>query len=168
VEAARLVLERNPQARFFLAGDALPVYRSLRTRLERLILARGLEEQVHLLGDLTRQQAAAFIQQLDILVIPSTAPEPFGLTALEGMAFGKPVIASDAGGPRDVVIPGETGLLVPAGDPEALAGAIVKLLDDEPYRASLGSAGKRRVAERFDARSSVTTVEGIYRALVTR
>jgi glycosyltransferase involved in cell wall biosynthesis len=168
VEAARLVGEQNRQAQFLIAGDALPVYRELRTRLEELIQARGLAGRVHLVGDLTRRQAAAFIQQLDILVIPSTSPEPFGLTALEGMAFGKPVIASDAGGPRDVVISGVTGLLVPVGDPEALARAIVRLLEDESYRDSLGRAGRRRVAERFDGRSSVTRIEGIYRVLVRR
>jgi glycosyltransferase involved in cell wall biosynthesis len=168
VEAAQRVLRRFPDAHFYLAGGCLPVYEPLRRRLEDAIRAGGTGSRVHLLGGLPPHQAAALLRQLDILVVPSTSPEPFGMTALEAMAFAKPVIASDAGGPRDVIVPGVTGVLVPPGDADALAGAICDLLERPERRVAMGEAGRRRLAERFDLRTTVASIEAVYDELLAR
>ena len=75
--------------------------------------------------------------------------EGFGVACLEAMAHGRPVVASAVGGLRDLVIDGETGLLVPSGDPEALRAALERLLADSELRRRLGEAGRERARERF-------------------
>ncbi|HOQ89417.1 MAG TPA: glycosyltransferase, partial [Candidatus Hydrogenedentes bacterium] len=76
--------------------------------------------------------------------------EPFGLVAVEAMAAGKPVVASRSGGLADIIVDGETGLLVPPGDPRCLAEAIARLLSDPNIRNSMGIAGRQRVEEHYD------------------
>ncbi|MBK9253813.1 MAG: glycosyltransferase [Proteobacteria bacterium] len=91
----------------------------------------------------------------------STAPEPFGLVVLEGMALGKPVVATAHGGPTDVIVNGASGYLTPPGDDGALARVLVELLADAALRERVGSAGRRRLHEAFTAASSVRALEGV-------
>jgi glycosyltransferase involved in cell wall biosynthesis len=98
----------------------------------------------------------------DALVVPSTLPEPLGLVALEGAAAGLPVVASDAGGLREVVEHGRTGLLVAPGDPAALASALDGLARDPGMASALGAAGAARVARRFTAARMVEELEALY------
>ena len=95
-------------------------------------------------------------------VVPSVWPEPFGQVAVEAMACGKPVVASATGGLKDIVVPGETGLLVPAGDVGALRAALARLIDDPELRRRMGAAGQVRAAE-FLARHVAAKVEDVYR-----
>jgi glycosyltransferase involved in cell wall biosynthesis len=89
-------------------------------------------------------------------VVPSLWPEPFGQVAVEAMAAGKPVIASAHGGLTDIVIDGQTGILVEPGDPAALHQAMIRLLDDAGSRRKFGSEGYARAKQRF-TRTQVTT-----------
>ena len=79
---------------------------------------------------------------LDILVLPSIQPEPLGLVVLQAMACGKPVIAICTVVPTEIVIDGETGLLIPPRDSVALARAIALLIDDPALRVRMGAAGR--------------------------
>jgi glycosyltransferase involved in cell wall biosynthesis len=83
-------------------------------------------------------------------VVPSVWSEPMGLVAVEAMLAGRPVVASDVGGLRDLIRPGVTGLVVPPGDPSALAAALDRLLDDPDARRRMGEAGRRH-ARQFEA-----------------
>ena len=85
----------------------------------------------------------------DICVAPSLWAEPFGMVAVEAMASGRPVVASNVGGLADSVVNGETGFLVPAGDPEALAEKLRALLDDADLRIEIGRRGRARVEDNF-------------------
>lgn len=96
-----------------------------------------------------RKDARQLIACADVAVVPSLWEEAFGLSALEPMAAGVPVIASNVGGIPEVVADGETGLLVPPGDVEALADALCRLLADRPLRQGLGDAGRRRARKLF-------------------
>lgn len=98
-------------------------------------------------------------------LVPSVWAEPFGLVALEAMASGRPVIASRIGGLTDIVLDGETGLLVPPGDAAALRAALARLLADPALRERLGQAGRSRVAE-FQAAAVLPRIERAYRALL--
>ena len=91
----------------------------------------------------------AFMQKIDILVVPSIAYESFGMVILEAMKHKKAVICSDFGGMKEVVETGVTGLVVPAGDDLALANAISILLSDGDLRYRMGSAGYERFNELF-------------------
>jgi glycosyltransferase involved in cell wall biosynthesis len=94
------------------------------------------------------------LARLDVLVVPSLVPEGFGLTVIEGMAAGLPVVAPDAGGPADIVTDGVDGVLVPPGDAVALASALRRLASDPPTRQRLGDAARRRAADFTPARSA--------------
>ena len=96
-----------------------------------------------------------------IALAPSVWAEPFGIVALEAMVAGKPLVASNTGGLADTVIHGETGLLVPPGDVDALAEGIRLLLLDPQLRAQLGQAAAQRAAE-YRASNVAQTVERAY------
>lgn len=100
----------------------------------------------------------------DVVVVPSTV-ENLPNTILEAMACGKPVVAFDAGGIRDAVIPGETGLLTPCGDVDALATAIGTLLDDDQMRQHLAAGALTRARMEYDARVQASRFEALYREL---
>jgi glycosyltransferase involved in cell wall biosynthesis len=102
-----------------------------------------------------------------VVAVPSRWPEPQGLVAVEAMASGVPVVASGVGGLAEVVLPGETGLLVRPGDAGALAGALDQLLADPALRLRMGAAAKVRAVD-FAAASVVPQViEAYHRARVT-
>jgi glycosyltransferase involved in cell wall biosynthesis len=90
-----------------------------------------------------------FYSSLDICVVPSIWQEPFGIVALEAMSSGRPLICSDVGGLGSIPVDGESGLVVPAGQPEPLAEAIRRLYEDIPLRESMAIAARKRVEEKF-------------------
>lgn len=103
---------------------------------------------------------SAIIARADAGVVPSRAPEAFGLAALEFMAAGIPVIASEIGALPEVI--GPDGILVPPADPAALADAMLRLIDSPELCARLGEAGKRRAAENFAYDKFVDSVIAVY------
>ncbi len=106
-------------------------------------------------------------RRCSLAVAPSTWPEPFGVVVLEAMAAGRPVIASRIGGLPDMVVDGETGVLIPPDDPAALRSALERLLADRELRDQLGQAGRRRVAQ-FRADAVIPRIEQVYRMLMTK
>ncbi|HPU96679.1 MAG TPA: glycosyltransferase family 4 protein [Candidatus Hydrogenedentes bacterium] len=106
-----------------------------------------LPEWVAPLGWLSRKDLYAHYAEAAVVAVPSVWEEPFGLTALEAMAIGRPVIASAVGGLRETVRHGETGLLVPPGDPVALAEAIQELLTHPERAQDMGTRGSDRVKQ---------------------
>ena len=98
-------------------------------------------------------------------VVPSIWPDPCPSVAMEAMAVGKPVIASRVGGLPEIVADGETGILVPPADPQALRAAISRLIDDPALAASMGAAGRERVTA-FQASTVVGQIEALYREVV--
>jgi glycosyltransferase involved in cell wall biosynthesis len=95
-----------------------------------------------------RDDVAAVLAAFDVLVCPSDH-EPFGMVVLEALAAGRPVVASDSGGPAEILEHGKSGLLFRTGDPEALAAALLRLLADPSLARSLAEAGRLRVREAF-------------------
>lgn len=100
-----------------------------------------------------------------LALAPSVWPEPFGIVVLEAMAAGRPVIASRIGGLSDAVVDGESGFLVPPGDPLALSEAMARLIADPDLREQMGVTAKRRAVE-FQASAIVPRIEQVYERLV--
>lgn len=98
-------------------------------------------------------------------IVPSIWPEPFGIVLIEAMAGGSPVIASQIGGIAEIVIDGETGLLVPPGEPPALRAALARLIDDPALCRRMGEAARQRAAD-FAAGTVVPQIEAVYQRLL--
>jgi glycosyltransferase involved in cell wall biosynthesis len=109
-----------------------------------------------------REDVEEYYAAVDIVVHASVAPEPFGMVVPEGMAARRPVIATDAGGPREVVSHGMDGLLVPPGDVPALAEAILELASDSARRARMGARGRQKVLDRFRIATNADRVREVY------
>jgi L-malate glycosyltransferase len=148
LEALRLTHHRLPHFRLLIAGSG-PWEQELRSQTG----SNRLDECVHFLGSTASQ--AELLRSADIAVMPSLWQEACPFTALEAMATAVPVIASFVGGLSTLVGVGP-GWLVPPGDPEALADAIVRLAGDPTARGQMGQAGLRRVREHYTLETMVS------------
>ena len=155
IEAAAIVVTKVPDARFVIAGEG-----ELRPALERQIKDHHLEKHVFLAG--FHPDVLSVHKAFDIFVM-SSVTEGLGTSLLDAMACGKPTVATTAGGMPEVVVDGQTGLLVPPRDHEAMANAIIRLLSDARARRAMGAAGEARVRERFSAERMVQDTLAVYR-----
>lgn len=137
-----------------------------RPRLEALADELGLR-CVRFLGAIDHDELRSEFNRCDVFVMPSTQ-EGFGIVFLEAMACSKPVVASRSGGIPEVVIHGETGLLVEPGDDNGLIRDLLALRDDPELRVRLGQAGRRRVEAQFTKRHFQTTLDAILNELESR
>lgn len=158
LRAFQLILLKHPHMELWILGDG-----PLREALESEVWNQGLREQVRFLG--FRQDIPDILEKLDIFVL-ATKMEGLSMTLLEAMAAGLPVVASSVGGNPEVVVDGETGFLVPAGDAAALADAVVRLLEDLSLSQRMGSAGRRRVEEHFSIEKMVKRYVQLYGRVV--
>jgi glycosyltransferase involved in cell wall biosynthesis len=155
LRAFRRVLDECPEARLDIAGRG-----ALEHGLKDLARELGLSEAVRFLGHVTPIQRA--IEQSFAVVVPSLG-EGFGMVALEAMERARPVIAASIGGLEDLVRDGETGLLVPAGEAEPLADAMLALASDPARAAALGRGARARALERFPEYRCTERTEEVYR-----
>jgi len=160
IDAMPAVRASHPAARVTIAGDG-PERAALARRAERL----GLSRAVELPGWVAPDDVPALIARSSLVVMPSRWREPFGLVALQAAQGGRPIVATRRGGLPEIVAPGETGLLVDADDPRALAAAIVSLLDDPATAARMGAAGRERAERSFGWEAFVDAYEDLYRRL---
>jgi glycosyltransferase involved in cell wall biosynthesis len=147
IEAAPRILERLPNARIMLVGRDFGLERTLKRRVREL----GLEKQLVFAGAVSYDDLALYYAACDVLVYPSVGLWGCGaLAALEAMATCKPVVASRIHGIPEIVLDGETGVLVEPGDQSALAKAVINLLKDRVWAEKIGRLGRQRVEQIFD------------------
>jgi glycosyltransferase involved in cell wall biosynthesis len=152
----------EPAAWLLVVGSVTPTYRAA---LEAEAGVLGVAEKIVWAGQ--RLDIPQVLSALDIFVSLSRQ-ETFGLSILEAMAAGIPVVAAAVGGVPEVVRDGETGLLVPAGDRDAMARAIVALLRDDRQRRQLGQSGQRDARERFSPELHVPRIEATLARVASR
>lgn len=153
---------RSKDFKLYIVGGG---YMELPIRM--LAKAYGVEDRVELLGVVPERDKVELYRKAKIVVVPSIFNESFGIVALEAMATGRPVIASRVGGLEDVVVNGETGILVEPGSEEKLAEAIETLLEDEAYRRKLGAKARRLVEERYSWDTIVDRIIDVYNYAIT-
>lgn len=161
LEAAAIVRRACADARFIVLGGTLfrlePAYaEEIRVQAERL----SLNGVVFFTG--FRPDVSPFFATADVVALCSVVPEAFGMVLLEAMNLGKPVIAPDRGGPREIVQHGVTGLLVEPGRPDLLAEAILRLIGDPMLRARMGQAGCERARSEFHAEQMGAQIQCLY------
>ncbi|HUF13415.1 MAG TPA: glycosyltransferase [Longimicrobiales bacterium] len=155
-----------PGASLTIAGDG-----PLRPQLERAAAELGTD--VRFLGVQKPPQVAALMRRAAVMcapfvVSPNGNAEGLGLTAVEAQACGTPIVASPSGGSTEGFLHGETGFLVPPGDPEALTVRLIELLGNDELRRRFGERARAFVLERFDLRRQTAKLEEIYDAARTR
>jgi len=157
VDAAHLVVQNVPDARFIILGDG-----ELREHLEKQVHEHHLEKHVLLPG--FRTDVLGCIKGFDLFVM-SSVTEGLGTSLLDAMACGRPIVATRAGGIPEIVEDGVNGALVPPRDAASLAAAIVRALKDEGWRRRMGEAGLARVRERFTVDRMVSETAAVYKRL---
>lgn len=157
IDAFALLQRSLPDARLILVGEG-PLHDELVERARE----RKVADRVVFAG--FRRDVEAHYAMFDVTAVPSIE-EGFGNVAVESMAMGTPVVASDIGGLRESVEQGESGLRVPPADPRALADALFRLLEDEALRTRMGRAARRR-SRRFSMDAYVERLERLYRSVL--
>jgi glycosyltransferase involved in cell wall biosynthesis len=157
VEAGAIARAAVPDLHLLLVGGFRDA--SYETAVKARITALGLERAVTVTGFLPNPFPV--VRTLDVLAHPARR-DPFPLALLEGMALGRPIVASAVGGIPEMLVDGESGLLVPSDDAPALARALVTLLQDPAARARLGTAARQRLLTRFSREGFAATMFGIF------
>jgi len=162
VEALPRLTEDSRSFRLLAIGkERMGFAPTVRRLAERL----GVADRITWLGE--REDVAEILTALDILALPSRE-EQTPMAVLEAMAAGLPVVATRVGGLPECVEDGETGRLVPAGNPIELAAALRPLIDESELRARWGAAGRRRVEQHFSPNSQVAKIETLYQQVIAK
>lgn len=159
VDAFAVAAAEHPEARLAMVGGG-----TLHQEVAARIRAAGLDDRVDLLG--VRADAASLLVGADAY-LSSSRWEGLPRTVLEAIAVEVPVVATDVGGIRDVIVPDQTGLLVPAGDPQALGDALARTLADPAAAAALAARARTGIAE-FDERTMVDRTMDLYDHVAAR
>lgn len=165
LQAAKLVLGQRPGTYFLAVGGVFDDETFYMDQFREAVENSGLRQNF-VISDF-RVDIPEVLSALDIFVLPSTQPEPFGIVILEAMAAGKPVVAAAHGGPTEIVVNNQTGYLVPPKDPQALASAILKLAERPSLMAAMGAAGRHRAWEHFHVDRYVGDFEYLYTELLS-
>ena len=158
--AAATVAAAHPDVDFLVVGEGAE-----RPALEALVARLGLAPRVRFAG--LRDDVPALLGAVDVLALTSLY-EGFPNVVVEAMATGAVAVATDVGGCRELVLPGETGFLVPPGDPPAVAAAVLRVLGDAELAGRLATAARGRIEREFDVHTMATRTMAAYDALLPR
>ena len=164
LQAFALALPKAPELRAVIVGDAPPGEGWRMEELKAQAGELGIGDKVIWAG--YRNDAPQVMAALDILVLPSIQPEPFGMVVLEAMATGKPVVATAHGGPLETIIDGETGCLVSATDPPDMANALQALAQNTHLRLHLGAQARQHVVQNFTFDQHISAFDELYERLI--
>ncbi|MBI2425473.1 MAG: glycosyltransferase family 4 protein [Candidatus Hydrogenedentes bacterium] len=161
IEAIPEILRAHPAARFLVVGGSAVNKPEYLPQLKARSVELGVDEAVCFSG--IRKDIPAVLSATDVLVLPSVTPEPFGLTLIEAMAAGVPVVATAQGGPLEIVEDGKSGVLIAPDNAGALARAVVALLAEPEQREAMGRYARRRAFERFSLDRVGREAEQVFR-----
>ncbi|WP_338376112.1 glycosyltransferase family 4 protein [uncultured Flavobacterium sp.] len=164
LKAFCLIAEKQPEAKLVFIGSAPPNQEFFERDLENKIKAFKLEERVKIIP--FQNNIWQFWDSIDIAVVPSTEPEPFGMVAIEAMMSKKPVIAANHGGLTEIVVPNNTGILFEPNNENALADALIELLKSSDKRKSFGEEGYLRANTHFSLKNHVDKFEKTFEELI--
>jgi glycosyltransferase involved in cell wall biosynthesis len=164
LEAFHKIANKYPNIKLVYIGSAPPNQEFFEIELNEKISSYNLSERVVIIP--FQQNIWRFWDSIDIAVVPSTEPEPFGMVAIEAMLSKKPVVASNHGGLTETVVNNETGFLFEPNDSQKLAAAILNLIEDKNKRVLFGEKGYERVHLHFSLEKHVDEFEAIFETLL--
>ena len=162
LDAAAALRESHPRLKYLLVGDG-----PLRGELERRVAAGGLGDAVKFAGLVPAGEVPGYVHAAD-LVVHTSLREGLPRVLPQGLIAGKPVVAFDADGAKEVCVAGETGFLVPPRDVPALVEALATLAGDAELRDRLGAEGRRRFADDFRTETMVRRIREVQRGVLAR
>jgi glycosyltransferase involved in cell wall biosynthesis len=166
IDAASIVHQHFPAAKFQIIGAALFEETDYEMEIKNLVKQSNLSDVVEFLG--FRSDVPDLIRKLNVLVHASITAEPFGQVVIEAMSAGKPVVATAGGGVLEIVADGQTGMLVPMGDAQSMAQAIIKLLKNPAAAAEMGVRGRERMLAHFTIERTARKMESVYDSMLRR
>jgi glycosyltransferase involved in cell wall biosynthesis len=158
-EGGTELLARHPNLHCFLAGGPVPGQNEVLDDVQARVAGSAAPERFHVLG--LRRDVPDLMAAMDVLVAPSREGEGSSLTIIQGMFAGKPVVATDVGGNRELLRDGETGLLIAKEDVRALSAAVARLVEDANLRQRMGQAGRARAAAHFTVEEQVRRISDV-------
>ena len=164
VDAMIAVLPHYPDASAVVLGRATTEQAGFLSELKARVAAAGLTDRILFPGEVGPLETPEYYRPLSLFIAPQRW-EGFGVTPLEAMASGVPVVATTVGAFASLVVEEETGSLIPPGDVEAMVSATRRWLDDEPARATAGIAARDRVASHFSTEAEADGINAVYAAL---
>jgi glycosyltransferase involved in cell wall biosynthesis len=162
LETASLVVRARPRVRFVIGGEGKG--RSLYRKLSGLRQQLGLEDHVEFLGFV--EDSASFLSQADLFLLTSSS-EGFSIATIEAMAAGLPVVATRCGGPEEIIEDGVDGRLVTAGDPQALANALLEMIDHPERARDLAQRGREKALQRYSMEHMIDSYQNLYREVLS-
>jgi glycosyltransferase involved in cell wall biosynthesis len=156
IEAVSHILKAIPDSRFYIIGDGPQLH-----KVRNMIRALSLDGKITMLGQ--REDIPELLASLDVLVHPSTANEGVPQAILQAMAMGKPVVASDVGAIKEVVIHGQTGFLVPPQESQAIAAKVMDLFHDPLLGKKFGDEGRILIQRTYSMERMLDSIEKLYR-----
>jgi len=162
IDAVQRIALQVPQLFCLIVGEG-----ECKEELSEQIRQAGLENRVRLVGYYDRQNAMSILKSSDIFVMPSRY-EGTPIALLEAAALARPIVASSTGGIPELVVPDEHALLVPPGDPTALAQGLVRLASDRGYAETLGQAARQRICQHFNLESQVGATWNAYKKALSK
>jgi glycosyltransferase involved in cell wall biosynthesis len=165
VRAVALLKPKFPNIRCLLVGASTERDKDYRDKLEGLCRESGIVENVIFAG--FQRNSTDYMALMDVVAHTSIDPEPFGIVTLEAMSRARPLVSTTIGGPAEVVIHGETGLLVEPGKPELLANAVASLLNDKEKASAMGQRGLQRLSE-FSMQKNLDKTMAVYAELLEK
>lgn len=165
LEAMPSIVHRHPNAKYLVVGPDYGMLEQLQQRAHTL----GVDKNVLFTGGKPHEELPAFYAASDIFVFPTCTPiECLGLSMIQAMACGKPVVGSRINGIPEVIVDGETGFLVKPNNADELGERITTLLSDQSLRERMGTAGRARAVNQFNQDILVRELEEAYRSVMTR
>jgi glycosyltransferase involved in cell wall biosynthesis len=160
VRATAILKQKYPNIRCVLVGDRGEGLNEYADRLDGIAKELGVTGNLVLAG--FQRNAIDYMELMDVVTHTSIHPEPFGIVTLEAMSRSKPLVSTTIGGPAEVVINGESGLLVDPGKPADLAAAVDRFLSDPEYARLTGQRGYERMATHFSMKQSIDKTMAVY------
>jgi len=164
INAAEKVLKKFPDCKFFIIGGSTDKFEDYERELKQMVASKGLEANIIFTGQ--RNDVPDIMNAIDAMVHTTLAPDPYPGVVIEAMLIGKPVIATNIGGPAEAIENYKTGILIPPADSSMLAEKICELLFDEELRLSFGKEAKKVAFERYSIENHVRQIEEVYAKLL--
>ena len=158
------IVRTMPNIRIWIIGDAPAAKQSYKAELQVLTHRLGIQEHVEFLGN--RKDIPQLLAQTDVLVLSTVTQEAFGRVILEAQATGVPVVATSVGGVVDIIDDGHTGLLVMPKDPDGMAKAVMRVLNDKKFAARLAGAARQKLQENFTLGHMASQTLKVYEELL--